>query len=156
MKSIRDIIDLFGGMKKLHEAAIRVEVSPYLPLSIEYVGYGPRGGALIAVAHRYVLNGDLMNDPEIVFEITSAESRRAHPLAQLEGDHPLIPPEGEWTPITYEQHDLGLYQEAIFLDGDKVTVRPKLLKDLQSFVRLWDQNLKAQGFVEAARRQLGG
>jgi hypothetical protein len=156
MKSLRDIIDLFGGMKKLQEAAIRVEVSPYLPLSIEYVGYGPRGGALIAVAHRYVLNGDLMNDPEIVFEITSAEPRRAHPLAQLEGDHPLIHLEGEWTPITYEQHDLGLYQEAIFLDGDKVMVRPKLLKDLQSFVRMWDQNLKEQGFVEAARRQLGG
>jgi hypothetical protein len=156
MKSIRDIIDLFGGMMKLQEAAIRVEVSPYLPLSIEYVGYGPRGGALIAVAHRYVLNGDLMNDPEIVFEITSAETRRAHPQARLEGGHPFIPPEGEWTPISYEQHDLGLYQEAIVLDGDKVMIRPKLLQDLQSFVRMWDKNIKEQGFVEAARRQRGG
>jgi hypothetical protein len=155
MKSIREIIDLFGGMRKLQEAAIRVEVSPYLPLSIEYVGYGPRGGALIAVAHRYVLNGDLMNDPEIVFEITSEETRLAHSLAQPEGSHPLIHLEWEWTPITYEQHDLGFYKEAIFLDGDQVKVRPKLLKDLQSFVQMWDKNIKDQGFIEAARRQRG-
>jgi hypothetical protein len=33
-------------------------------------------------------------------------------------------------------------------------VRPRLVKDLASFARQWDRNLKEQGFVEAARAEV--
>ncbi|HEY7315217.1 MAG TPA: hypothetical protein VH643_38145 [Gemmataceae bacterium] len=130
MDSVREIIALFGGMAKLQELAIRVESPGFMPLAIEYVGVGPRGGALVGVAHHYLQNGDLMCDPEVVFEVF--------------GD--------DWQPVTYQQDNIGLYQEAVFLDGDKVMLRPKLTKDLQAFMQLWDKNLTDQGFVEAARR----
>ena len=42
--------------------------------------------------------------------------------------------------------------EAVFVDeAGRVLVRPRVLKDLVRFARLWDRNLKAQGFVDAAR-----
>ena len=36
-------------------------------------------------------------------------------------------------------------------DAGRLMVRPRVLKGLQRFARLWDRNLKDQGFVEAAR-----
>ena len=46
----------------------------------------------------------------------------------------------------------GASHEAAFVDeAGRVLVRPRVLKDLASFARLWDRNLKEQGFVEAAR-----
>jgi len=40
-------------------------------------------------------------------------------------------------------------------EAGRLMVRPRVLKDLQSFARLWDRNLKAQGFVDAARAAAG-
>ena len=36
---------------------------------------------------------------------------------------------------------------------DRTVLSPALLKDLTTFARVWDRNIKAQGFVEAAERQ---
>jgi hypothetical protein len=63
----------------------------------------------------------------------------------------------EWHPVSYQQDNMGLYQEAVCLDdGGKVMLRPKLVNDLKRFMRLWDKNLRDQGFVEAARRHTRG
>ena len=49
-------------------------------------------------------------------------------------------------------NNVGAYHVAAFVDeAGRVLVRPRVLKDLTSFARLWDRKLKAQGFVEAAR-----
>lgn len=133
MESVREIIALFGGMEHLQKAAIRVEVEGLMPLCIEYVGDGPRGGTLISVAHYFVQHGDLMADPDLIVEVQN---------------------NGEWLPVAYQQDGLGIYQEAVYLEGDKVMEQSRLVNDLLAFMQMWDRNIKEQGFVEAARRQV--
>jgi hypothetical protein len=131
MNSVKEIINLYGGMEKLQKLAIWVEVEGFMPLSIEYAGVGLRGGSLVSIAHYYQQNGDMMADPDLVVEII--------------GD--------EWHPVTYQQDNIGLYEEAVYQEGEKVLLRPKLIEDLQSFMELWNINLQQQGFVDAAGRQ---
>ena len=130
MESVREIIDVFGGMARLRQEAMRVEAAGFMPLHIERIGVGPRGGVLVSVAHYYVQNGDLMADPDLTVEVV----------------------DGEWSPVAYRQDGLGVYQEAVYLDGDRVTVRPGLVNDLKQFMQAWDRNLRDQGFVDAARK----
>jgi hypothetical protein len=102
---------------------------------IEHIGDGPRGLPAIAVAHYYEQNGDAMRDPEIVFEV-----------------NPDAWKSGEWTPVSYRQDNLDIYQEAVFLvDEGKPMIRPKLLRDLKAFAREWDRNIEQQGFLKAAQ-----
>jgi hypothetical protein len=49
--------------------AIRLTVEGYMPLSVERIGPSAEGRARIAIAHTSVQNGDLMRDPEMVFEL---------------------------------------------------------------------------------------
>jgi hypothetical protein len=98
-------------------------------LVIEHVGAGPRGGELVSVTHYGEQNGDAMRDPAIVFEVV----------------------EGGWHPVSIQQDYVGSYQEAVFTGDDgKLYVRPALVRDIQAFARIWDRNLKHQGFVAAA------
>ncbi len=134
MKTVEKIIELFGGLPAVRKRSIRLEVEGFMPLVIESVGHGPRGYQLVSVAHYYVQEGDLMADPELTLEVA---------------------PDG-WHPVSFTQANLGLYQEAVRQDdAGKVTINHKLVKDLQQFARLWGRNLKAQGFLEAARHLAG-
>jgi hypothetical protein len=93
-----------------------------------------RGGELVSVAHYGEQNGDLMRDPEIVFEVVA----------------------GGWQPVSIQQDYLGSYREAVFVGADgKVYIRPAEVRDIQAFARIWDRNTKYQGFVDAAEVQAG-
>jgi hypothetical protein len=49
---------------------------------------------------------------------------------------------------------VGSYREAVFVGEDgKVYVRPAEMRDIQAFARIWDRNLKHQGFVDAANNR---
>ena len=85
----------------------------------------------MSVAHDDEQNGDLMGDPELTC---------------------AVGPGGEFHPVSFTQDNLGAYHEAVFVDeAGRMTVRPRVLKDRKSFARLWDRNLKDQGFLDAAR-----
>jgi hypothetical protein len=44
----------------------------------------------------------------------------------------------------------------VFVGEDgKVYVRPAEVRDIQAFARIWDRNLQAQGFVDAAEVHTG-
>ena len=58
------------------EQALLITVPGYMPLSIEAIGRSADGGTLIALSHTAIQNGDLMRDPEIVFEIRTAAGVR--------------------------------------------------------------------------------
>ncbi len=90
MKTVAKIIEHFGGMEALRQKHIRLENPPYMRLVIEYVGEGPRGMPCISVAHYYEQNGDLMRDPELVFEVNPDE------------DGPLSWTTGNWGPASDE------------------------------------------------------
>jgi hypothetical protein len=80
------------------------------------------------LAHYSEQHGDAMRDPEVVFEVVG----------------------GAWHPVSIRQDYLGSYREAVFVGEDgKVYVRPALVRDIQAFARVWNRNLKAQGFVDA-------
>jgi len=133
MKTVQKIIDLFGGLHVLRDKPIKLESEGYMPLSIEFVGYGPRDLPVVSVMHHYEQNNDLMRDPQIEYEIDG---------------------QGKWHPISYRQDSIGLMQEAVFVDNKtgRVMARPKLVRDLQRFSATWSKNLDEQGFLEAAQK----
>lgn len=92
----------------------------YEPLYIERVAPN-----LIAMAHTYTQNGDLMLDPEIVF-VVDAEHK-------------------ELRPYSYEQSAMGIYQ-LVYDPEDTKFIAPNvaLQRDLNSFLRTWISNLRAQ------------
>ena len=133
MKTIQKIIELFGGLRALRDSPIKLESEGFMPLSIEFIGHGPRDLPLVSVMHFYEQNGDLMRDPDMEFEIDG---------------------QGKWHPVSYRQDSIGVMQEAVFVDDKtgRVMVRPKLVRDLRRFAATWSKNLDEQGFLEAARK----
>src|SRR5262245_52146978 len=121
MKTVAKIIELFGGLDWLRQPGnyIRLVNPPYMRLVIEYVGEGPRGMPAISVAHYYEQAGDAMRDPEIVFEVNP-------------DDGPLSWKTGNWGPVSFQQDDRCMYQEAVFVNDDQsVMVNAKLVLHLK-------------------------
>ena len=121
-----------------NDTAIRLTVNGYMPLSVEDIGQSTDGHRLIAISHYGEQNGDLMRDPEMVFEIhTSAAPDMAEPLS-------------------FRNDYMGLMQEVYRYDdsGKKTHVNTRLRRELTSFARIWFKNLKDQGFLgETANRE---
>ncbi len=122
------------------DTAIRLTVEGYMPLSIETIGTSADGNHLIAICHYGEQNGDLMRDPEMVFELlTHGELSVAEPLS-------------------FQNDYLGVLQEVYRYDeaGKKTHVNTRLKAELKSFARMWFQNLRDQGFLgpQAARERL--
>src|SRR5258708_2338556 len=114
MKIVAKLIEIHGGLGALKSKPIRVHPpsSGFMRLCIEYVGTGPRGMSLVSVAHYFEQNGDLMADPDLVFEVNPNE------------DGPLSWKAGEWSPVSFTQHSTGTYQEAVLVRDGKVMVAP--------------------------------
>jgi hypothetical protein len=97
-----------------------------MPVCVERVGQIP-WGPLFSVTHYYEQNGDLMSDPDMVF---------------LQGAS------GKFYPISYQQDNLGIYQEVIAetdsQTGTPTKIRPKLSRDLAAFANQWMKNIKDQ------------
>lgn len=133
MKTVQEIIDRKGGLDALKNRYIKVLNKPYMPLVIEYVGQGPHGLPLVSVAHYFEQHGDLMRDPEIVFEVPTAASGQ------------------RWLPISIQQDPVGSYREAVYRNEEgRLMVKLELVEELHGFARMWDRNIKEQGFLEAA------
>ena len=114
-----------------NDTAIRLTVNGFMPLSVEHIGQSAKGNRLIALSHTGQQNGDLMRDPEMVFEIhTYASPDMAEPLS-------------------FRNDYMGVMQEVYHYDdeGKKIHVNARLKQDLTSFARTWFQNLKNQGFL---------
>jgi hypothetical protein len=83
-------------------------------------------GTVFSVAHYYIQNGDLMSDPYMEFIVDE----------RLE----IV------CPILYEQHSLGIYQEAIAYDenGNSKGYYKKMQADFTSFANMWMKNIAWQ------------
>ncbi|MDB5312970.1 MAG: uncharacterized protein JWO38_7172 [Gemmataceae bacterium] len=133
MRTVARIIEVFGGLRQLALRPIRLDVSGFMPLCIEYLGTGPRGLPMVSVTHYYEQAGDLMSDPDMTFEVDGAA----------------------WLPVSFQQDSIGLYQEVVVQEGDRLVVDDRLDKALREFAAVWDTNLQSQGFLEEAERQSG-
>ena len=120
------------------DTAVRIRVDGYMPLSIEAIGTSADGNRLISICHYGEQNGDLMRDPEMVFELfTHGETSAAEPLS-------------------FQNDYVGVFQEVYRYDesGKKTHVKTRLKAELKSFARTWFTNLKDQGFLgETAIRE---
>ena len=121
-----------------NETAVRLTVNGYMPLSIESIGRSADGNRLISLCHYGEQNGDLMRDPEMVFELfTHGEASAAEPLS-------------------FQNDYMGVLQEVYRYDesGKKTHVKTRLKAELKSFAKTWFKNLKDQGFLgETAIRE---
>ncbi len=78
-----------------------------------------------------------MRDPEMLFQFVEV------------GNQPQL------LPFYFRNDYAGFEQWSRFKDDQgRVCVRPALYQDHASFARLWDRNLKEQGFLEALQTAL--
>lgn len=121
--------------------AIRVENPPYMLLCIEHIGEGPQGFPAISVAHYGEQNGDLMRDPEMIFEL-AINARTGAPALY---------------PYYFRNDYAGYEQTAVWRDDSangRVMCRPAAKLDMEQFARdTWDANIRDQGFIEVAALQ---
>jgi hypothetical protein len=130
MQSILEILKLAKAAGKATNH-ITIKNGSWMPLTIEEIGEGPNGRPAVSVCHYYEQNGDLMRDPEMCFEI--ADDR---------GTLKMFPYSFRNDGVNV---DRVVYQE---IDGKKmVDLREK--KDEASFARIWNRNIKDQGFIKA-------
>ena len=121
------------------DTAIRLTVNGYMPLSVEHIGQSGDGNRLVSICHYGEQNGDLMRDPDMVFELYAD------------------PKPCTAEPLSFRNDYMGIMQEIYRYDdaGKKTHVDAKLKRDLKSFARTWFQNLKDQGFLSPdATRQI--
>jgi hypothetical protein len=120
------------------DTAVRLTVPGFMPLSVEDIGQSGDGNRLMSICHYGEQNGDLMRDPDMVFEIHAwADAPAAEPLS-------------------FRNDYMGLLQEVYRYDdhGRKTHVNARLKQELTSFARTWFTNLKHQGFLgETATRE---
>lgn len=122
------------------DTVVRLRVDGYMPLSVEAIGTSADGNRLISICHYSEQNGDLMRDPEMVFELfTHGEASAAEPLS-------------------FQNDYMGVLQEVYRYDdvGKKTHVNTRLKAELKSFARTWFSNLREQGFFgpQAVRERL--
>ncbi len=113
---------------------LSIENEPNMRLVIEDIqSPGPDGHPSLSVAHYGEQNGDAMRDPEMLFEMVEGAGRIRLEPYYFRNDY-----------VGVEQHS-RLNQDGVML------VRPELVREHQRFARMWDRNLRAQGFIEAFR-----
>ena len=144
MKTIQAIIEARGGLAALKREAISIENNPYMRLCIEQIDQTPGGWPIISVAHYGEQNGDAMRDPDMVFEVYPFDKDGARYPATV----------WKWLPMSFQDDYMGTMQHAVYTDGQgRKMMRPKLVKELTAFAAVWDRNIRAQGYAEAAALQ---
>jgi len=123
------------------EGYLKIYNDPFMPLTVERIGTGivsPWGtGNLYSLCHYYEQNGDLMQDPEMCFFV--CDERKGF---QSDYDHLKI------APYLFQQANLGIYEESVRMEGEKLTVfARKLQKDHTDFANGWLRNIREQGFL---------
>jgi hypothetical protein len=111
-----------------HHFHFRVENEGFMPLVVEAWNIGD--GHIISVAHYWTCNGDAMRDPEVVM---MDEGR----ILSFQQD-----------PTIY--HETAVREETPGGVAWKVNMR--LYASVLSFTKMWARNIKAQGFIEAAKK----
>jgi len=136
------------------EFALTVKNEPYMPLHMEYIGRSSGNNPLLAISHTFIQNGDLMRDPEMVFEVQMGERT-------MRWNHK--DPEKLWI-YEYEWHQALDFIPVSFRQDPgydrEMTVRRNAEGRItaycrDSFIGLWGKNIGNQGFAEKAMDESG-
>ena len=132
MRAITEILRLAHPLEPGFH--IKIHNPPWQDLVIEDIQQrGPRGLPTISVAHYGEQNGDLMRDPEMLFE-----------MEELGREVVLLP-------YYYRNDYVGFERYSVTRDENRVCINSRLLREQESFARMWNANIRAQGFVDAFR-----
>ena len=139
MKTVLQIIEEAGGLTKAE--CISIENEPWMRLVIEVLPErGPDGHVVVSVAHYGEQNGDAMRDQEMLFEVVEKVGR-----------------EPEFWPFYFRNDYAAVEQWSRRRDeAENLHSLPKRTHDFEQFAKLWDRNLREQGFLEAFRRRACG
>jgi hypothetical protein len=133
MQTLLQIIQKAGGWRP--SLYLKIDNAPYMELVIEAMDEsGPCGLPAISVAHYGEQNGDLMRDPEMCFELGLAGGAHLNPFY-------------------YRQDYLGIEQWSRNIVRDHYVYLVSLHQQHERFAKVWDTNLRLQGFTEAFERQ---
>ena len=126
MKTYQNFANLLNQLLATDQA-VRLHVEGYMPLVVERIGTSGDGRPLVSLAHTGLQNGDVMYDPEVVFEVFELGAE----------------------PISFRNDFVGVNQEVYAYDdaGQRTGVYPARKQELRSFVRVWFRNLRDQGFL---------
>lgn len=102
--------------------AVKIKRAHYMDLNLDELEKDEQG-QVIAMAHNYLQNGDVMADPDMKIRI--------------------IPEMLSIEALTYQQDGMGIYQEVY---SDKNHVNTVVKKELNAFLEMWLKNLIDQGF----------
>ena len=133
MQTILAILKHAGGWH--HGLYLKIENPPHLALVIEATDdSGPCGLPGLSVAHYGEQNGDRMRDPEMMFEFRLAGGVHLNPF--------------------YWRNDyVAIEQWSRFIRDGQYAYHDALHRQHEEFAKLWDKNLRLQGFAEAFERQ---
>ena len=139
MRTILQILAEAGGLKR--GKCISIENEPWMRLVIEVLQEpGPNGHPVVSVAHYGEQNSDPMRDPEMLFEVV-----------EYDGVAP------EFWAFYFRNDYAGVEQwSRVRSEGAEVVCLPRRTRDMEEFAKIWDRNLREQGFLEAFRRQAEG
>lgn len=120
---IEKIVEARDMLTKFHsgEFYLRIENSPYLPLSIQ------RNGSSVCVTHYFEQNGDLVPDPDMEFVIGTDEN---------------------WYPVAI-QHSNGAYFRARWSEGGRDFIDRLQIQSQTKYAAMWARNIQSQGFIRA-------
>ena len=137
MKTVAKILELAAPLQAGFH--IRIQNEPWMTLVIEDTQErGPNGLPAISVAHYGEQNGDLMRDPEMIFE------------AEESGEQMNL------VPYYWRNDYAGIEQYSASTEDGQTLVNAKLRREHIAFAGTWDANLRAQGFLEAFVQQQKG
>jgi hypothetical protein len=131
MRNLQELVDKHGGFDAVYR--LKIFNGSYQPLVVERLNSSDDPYFHVSVAHYLEMNGDLVSDPDMEFLI-----KREAPL--------------EWIPLSITQL-LGGTRNAATIDYDdppKIKIRDHRLQlELYDFARMWDTNIRDQGFTES-------
>src|ERR1700743_2666220 len=107
-------------------SSVKIENPPYMPLTVENIGLGPRGLPALSICHYGEQNGDLMRDPEMCFEmeIENGSVKEFHPY--------------------YYRNDYVAFEQFVVNEENR-RIDVKAIQSQREMAQLWDSNLAAQG-----------
>ena len=131
MQTLLNILTRAGGFRPT--LYVKVLNPPFMALVIEAVPeLGPLGLPAISVAHYGEMNGDLMRDPEMCFELSKS----------IDGKLSL-------NPYYWRNDYVGVEQWSRSLVRGQYAALFGLHRQHQRFAAEWDSNLGLHGFPEA-------
>ena len=119
IEKILEAHNLLADYQASPEFYVKFTQPSFDPLVIE------RHGEQVVVGHYFIQNGDVMADPEIVFDYAT------------------------WTPLELTQHPMGVYRSKFYYRDGVQYVDTRFDAAVRPLVQLWANNLVAQGWTTA-------